>query len=110
LAESLPNEVPHGDLDRPRPASVEVDRLADLANALGAQRVKTHEEPLEQCAVGQAVAPGRDAGHALVGMHEHHRCLLLRARNGIPRGVKRWVEWEQVPACLDARDQHQLPP
>ena len=109
-AGGLADEVPDRDLDRPGSAAVQVDRLADLAHDLGAERVEADEQALEQLPVGQAVAARGYAGHALVRAHEHERRVLVSARDGIPRGVEGRVERVAVGACLDGGDAHQSPP
>ena len=57
-AERTADEVPDRDLERPGPAAVEVDGLAELAHDLGAERVEPRQQPLEQDGVGQRVAAG----------------------------------------------------
>ena len=89
---ALPTSVPDRDLDRPRPAAVQVDRLADLADDLRPQRVDADEQTLEQLPVGQSVAARRDARDALVRVHEHDGRLLRGPRHRIPGGAERRVE------------------
>ena len=81
---------------------MKVDRLADLAHDLGPERVDPDEEPLEQPAVGQAVA-ARVARDSLVGVDGDDGRVLLRARDGVPGGAKRRVEREAVVQRLDGR-------
>src|SRR5205814_8142246 len=109
-AGGLADEVPDRDLDRPRSAAVQVDRLADLAHDLGAERVEADEQALEQLPVGQAVAARGYAGYALVRAHEHERRVLVSARDGIPRGLAARVERGAVGASLASGYPHLPPP
>ena len=84
---------------------VEVDRLAQLADHLGSHRVDADEQPLQQLAVGQRV-PARVSLDAVVTADDHHRRLLLGARDGIPRHPERRLEREDVAPRLDRGDAH----
>src|SRR5262249_3421858 len=108
-AERLAERVPDRDLDGPRPAAVEVDRLADLADDLGALDVDTGEQPLAEGPGGQPVAARRPPGAPLGGVDEDGGRLLLRPRHWIPGGSKRRVERVPVDAGLDPGDPH-VPP
>ena len=101
--EQPPGEIPDRALGRPRPAAVEVDGLADLAHRLGAQRIEPDQEALEDLAVGQVIA-ARAARDADVGVHEHERRVLVRARKRVPGGLERRLQRVAVAARLDAGD------
>ena len=103
LADEPPDEVPDRHLDGPRPAAVEIDRLEDLPDRLGPQRVEADEQSLEERGVRHVVA-ARVAGDAVLGAHDHERRLDRRARHRVPRGPERRVEDDGIPAHLDAGD------
>ena len=109
LAERASDQIPHRDLDGPRPAPVEVDRLADAPDHLGPTGIDADEESRQELGVRQ----GRAARHperAVVGVHEHDRLPQAVAGNGIPRGAERRIERELVPPDLDPLDPHRALP
>jgi hypothetical protein len=108
-ADQLAERIPDRDLDGPRPRSVEVDRLADLADDVGLADVDADEQALEERPVGQPVTARGDACDAVVGRYEDYGRVLVGSRPGIPRGVKRRLERIAVDPRLDRRDRHQLP-
>ena len=87
---------------------MEVDRLANLADDLRAERIDADKQALEHRAVWERVA-ARVPLDAFVRADYHERRLLLRARLRIPRDPERRVERELVPPRLDGRDAHQVP-
>ena len=102
---------PSRPLDRPGPAAMEVDRLADLAHRFGAARVEADEEMLEQLAVGQAVAARRYpvmpasvrtstsvASRACAGPGPRPPGRADRAGSGSPRLARTRSSAHQVPA------------
>src|SRR5205807_1845388 len=76
--ERAADEIPDRRLRSPRPRMVEVDRLAELVDDLGPQRIDADEQPLEQLPVRQRVT-ACVALDAVVAAHDHDRRFLTRA-------------------------------
>lgn len=85
------DQVPDGDLRRPGPAAMKVDRLTDLTDHLGLKGIDAAEEMLELLAVGKRRA-SRDAGQSLVRVDDDQRFVDVVTRNRIPGRVERRIE------------------
>jgi hypothetical protein len=82
---------------------VEVDRLAELADDLGAPRVEPDQQPFEQRRVGQVIAT-RVALDPVFGAHDDQARVDLGAWDRIPSCLERRFEIDGVTADLDRRD------
>ena len=100
-----PYEIPNGDLERPAASVMEVDGLEDPVDDVGARRIESDEQPLEELAVGQAVA-ARVAFDAVIRADDNDRCVLVRAWPGVPGNRERRIERKAIPPRLDRSDAH----
>ena len=87
----LAGEIPQGDVQRPRPAGVELDVGEHRRVAVEVERVLADEVALE---VGEAVhrVAGADADVAGVVVDPHDRRREVGARPRVPRRGERWIE------------------
>ncbi len=101
----LARDVPQGDLERPVPSGMEVDRLEDPDMAVDRERVLPDEQVLECLeAVHRVARP--DADDALVGLDPYQGRGERPTGNGIPGGVERRIEGLDETIEPDGGDLH----
>ncbi len=103
------DEIPDRDLERPVSTVVEVDRLADPVDDVGARRIDSDEKAFQELAVREGI-PARVAFGTVVRADDDECRVLVLARHGIPGGGERRVERVAVLPRLDRGDAHHSPP